>query len=314
MLRTPPGCCPDCELPACRCHDKAYWRAVAEAEQQRRNEEQQRKAEADRIAAIETAPVDVPVLLQRTALPVEDGLLLEGIATTRYWDESASRRGRLPRKMVRSLPVPLLWLHKWDKRIGTMFEASATEDVLYFSAIVAPPGTDGYDANLLRRVWDDIRSEAVRAVSFAAKNVKVDGGWEPSELSVCPEGANPCATITRAVFPGDCVMGYSPVPFDPDLVRRATAEHQARAKRIREQANALQRVTQTRAAGNSDGVPLRTYRFVWKQGETYARGDVVTDRGSAWLCLEPGPDRPGYSGAWRLVSKRDLPERSEAAA
>jgi len=59
-------------------------------------------------------------------------------------------------------------------------------------------------------------------------------------------------------------------------------------------------------AATRGGVPLGEYRFVWKAGEVYERGDVTTDRGASWICIQPSPDRPGKSATWRLMDKSDL--------
>jgi hypothetical protein len=44
-------------------------------------------------------------------------------------------------------------------------------------------------------------------------------------------------------------------------------------------------------------------RGIWRQGETYKRNDVCSDRGAAWLALVDTDARPGSSGAWRLIAK-----------
>jgi len=48
-----------------------------------------------------------------------------------------------------------------------------------------------------------------------------------------------------------------------------------------------------------------SYKDVFDIAGTYARGDVVTDDGSLWLCkAETTSDRPGTSSAWKLICKR----------
>jgi hypothetical protein len=48
-----------------------------------------------------------------------------------------------------------------------------------------------------------------------------------------------------------------------------------------------------------------SYKDVYDAGADYARGDLVTDDGSLWLCkAETTTDRPGRSAAWRLICKR----------
>jgi hypothetical protein len=53
------------------------------------------------------------------------------------------------------------------------------------------------------------------------------------------------------------------------------------------------------------GVP--TYRDVWREGETYVKGDVVTEGGSLWIVIsDTTTNRPGHGGNedWRLCVKR----------
>jgi hypothetical protein len=48
-----------------------------------------------------------------------------------------------------------------------------------------------------------------------------------------------------------------------------------------------------------------SYKDVYDAGADYARGDLVTDDGSLWLCkAETTTDRPGRSAAWKLICKR----------
>jgi hypothetical protein len=54
------------------------------------------------------------------------------------------------------------------------------------------------------------------------------------------------------------------------------------------------------------GVPLGQYQGVWRSGFAYEKGDVVTDHGSAWICLKASPTRPGSTPDWRLIHKGDL--------
>lgn len=50
--------------------------------------------------------------------------------------------------------------------------------------------------------------------------------------------------------------------------------------------------------------PTLIYRDIYKEGETYQRGDTVTWGGSLFIAKEQTADRPGISPAWRLACKR----------
>ena len=48
-----------------------------------------------------------------------------------------------------------------------------------------------------------------------------------------------------------------------------------------------------------------SYRDVFDAATDYAKGDLVTDDGSLWLCkADTTSDRPGSSSAWKLICKR----------
>jgi hypothetical protein len=50
--------------------------------------------------------------------------------------------------------------------------------------------------------------------------------------------------------------------------------------------------------------PVPVYRHVFKEGETYARGDVVTWGGSSWHCEKETTEKPGAGGDWVLMVKK----------
>jgi hypothetical protein len=55
-----------------------------------------------------------------------------------------------------------------------------------------------------------------------------------------------------------------------------------------------------------DGISL-TYRGVWKAGDAYTKGDVVTHHGSAWYCYgatSTAPDTDAGATDWQLMVKR----------
>ncbi|ASY68887.1 hypothetical protein [Sinorhizobium fredii] len=52
------------------------------------------------------------------------------------------------------------------------------------------------------------------------------------------------------------------------------------------------------------GFPAMIYRGVFKEGESYERGDTVTWAGSLWHCDENTSDKPGDGKSWTLAVKR----------
>lgn len=312
--------CPDCKQSACKCYNRAFWSAKGERE---RLELEERSI----VNEIRTAHPAFPVLLQRAAVSVSKGLEIEGVATTRLWDEgqhyplaAGLKRldgstigygvGRVMRKMERTLPVPLLWQHEKDKPLGWMFEARATVDKLYFVARIVPPGTPNYDSGLLERVRKDIRDRAVGSVSFTA-HTRSNGAWTPIELSVCPEGANPCAVITRASFPDGETIYREEVPFDEERIRTANAKHhQSRDAQLRSGAPLIE----TRALGEELRAVVREevarwggdlYRGLWGAGESYLKGQMVSFNGGMWCRQSDGSHgMPGESSDWKLAVKR----------
>lgn len=52
------------------------------------------------------------------------------------------------------------------------------------------------------------------------------------------------------------------------------------------------------------GIPAMIYRGVWKDGQSYERGDVVTFGGSTFHCNEDTSDKPEISKTWQLMVKR----------
>lgn len=51
-------------------------------------------------------------------------------------------------------------------------------------------------------------------------------------------------------------------------------------------------------------VPCQIYRGVFKEGQSYERGDVVTWGGSSWHANEVTAEKPGISKAWTLQVKQ----------
>lgn len=51
-------------------------------------------------------------------------------------------------------------------------------------------------------------------------------------------------------------------------------------------------------------LPTLRYRDVWKEGESYRAGDMVTWAGAMWHANEPNTVKPGDGKAWTLAVKR----------
>lgn len=50
-------------------------------------------------------------------------------------------------------------------------------------------------------------------------------------------------------------------------------------------------------------VVARAYKGLYDPETEYARGNLLTEAGSLWLCVHPTKGRPGKSADWRLVIK-----------
>lgn len=264
------------------------------------------------------------------------GLLIEGIATTRDWNawerplaaglktldgRTTTRQDGLdPRKAITKLPLPLLWRHEWDKKLGEMFAVSATDLAVHFKACIVPPGTPDYDSALLERVWDGIQSRVFCGVSFATRvERRGKGAWRGVELSMCPVGGNPYAIITRAIFPNGELIERSTPSFTREDAQRAFVDFETRSIASREKDDAAVATIQQRAAAlQAGGIDIRAmikeevaawckdmHRGVWREDvRDYQRGQMATRSGSTWSCQrDEATGRPGDSGDWLLVVK-----------
>lgn len=50
--------------------------------------------------------------------------------------------------------------------------------------------------------------------------------------------------------------------------------------------------------------PIPIYRNVFKEGETYVRGDIVTWGGQAWHCEKDTTDKPCIGDSWAVMVKK----------
>lgn len=61
-------------------------------------------------------------------------------------------------------------------------------------------------------------------------------------------------------------------------------------------------------------VPIVLDRGVYRGGENYRKGDLVTFGGSGWIAQEETSDKPELSKAWRLAVKRGRDGKDARAA
>jgi hypothetical protein len=210
----------------------------------------------ERSEDVETRAATGIQLVLRSVEPVDrDGLMLQGIATTRDWNAievrlaaglvrldgstTTRRAGLVPRKLQAEPPYPLLWKHDWAKPIGQVFELSATDLELHFRACIASPGTPGYDTTLLMQAWAEVRAGVIAGVSIWSDGLPAaDGSWRLKELSVGPKGGNRFARITRATFPDGHVVEHGAKPITREAAQRAWLEFEE-AQRLKQSAGPL---------------------------------------------------------------------------
>lgn len=73
------------------------------------------------------------------------------------------------------------------------------------------------------------------------------------------------------------------------------------------------RIARLEAESSTEKSIADSYDGPWQFGTEYARGRLVTDRGSLWLSLGDNEEntRPGSGPTWRLVSKNGIPHKGE---
>jgi hypothetical protein len=73
------------------------------------------------------------------------------------------------------------------------------------------------------------------------------------------------------------------------------------------------RIARLEAESSTEKSIADSYDGPWQFGTEYARGRLVTDRGSLWLSLGDNEKntRPGSGPTWRLVSKNGIPQTGE---
>ncbi len=129
---------------------------------------------------------------------------LEGIATTPNTDRAGDVV--LPMGAKFQLPLPLLWMHDYERPVGNVTSAIVTPEGIKFVAEFARPGL----AASIDQHWEEIKSGLVRYVSIgfralkqkATKTGRLFEQWEWLELSAVTVPANGDASITAVkAFP-----------------------------------------------------------------------------------------------------------------
>ena len=84
------------------------------------------------------------------------------------------------------------------------------------------------------------------------------------------------------------------MPIDHEALAKVVSEAmERRLAPIREEIKALR----------EGDVVARAYKGLYDPDTEYARGNLLTEAGSLWLCVHPTKGRPGKSADWRLVIK-----------
>jgi uncharacterized protein len=230
-----------------------------------------------------------------------NGLVIEGVATTprpveyplpaglyRIQDGKTTTMVSLdPMEAVFSLPLPLLLSHDRKAPVGEVYELRATPAALRFKAIIAAPGADGFDADLVRDVARRVQAGELLRVSVLNRSLHIythPARWRAVELSLVEEAANPDAVVERITLPDGItqdVTAPSPddaAPFDLDAP--------------------------------DDGVPLR-WLGSWRSDMDYTPGATVFRSDTLWTAVVPNAGvEPGKEGtadeprAWKAVIRR----------
>ncbi|WP_151707988.1 HK97 family phage prohead protease [Acinetobacter junii] len=136
----------------------------------------------------------------------EEQWIIEGIAST----PSPDRVDDIvePKGAQFTLPVPFLWQHYREKPIGSVIEATITDEGIKVKVqLVKPSDVESVELKeLLQKAWDSIKTGLVRGLSIgfsAIEYVEISGTWgirytkwDWLELSAVTIPANQEATIT----------------------------------------------------------------------------------------------------------------------
>jgi hypothetical protein len=194
-----------------------------------------------------TAPSSISanrvVPLRRVAPLADDGLHIEGICTTLGWCAKEVpvapgfvrlTPGLIPKQVrTNALPIPLYLDHEYDKKIGEVYALGATDLALHYLACIVPPGTAGFDSDLLARVWHDVLTGKAPAVSIGVKRASAsNGSWRLDELSVCAVSRNPFARILKIKAPNGEMLERESLPITHEAVQAAAREQREPARTV----------------------------------------------------------------------------------
>lgn len=156
------------------------------------------------------------------------------------------------------------------------------------------PGKDGEDGA-------DGRGIAAAELKGGDLHLRLTDGTEINVGRVVGEDGKDADAVEIA----HKVLALIPTPKDgKDGIASRDELHAEVEARV---AAAVDAEVQRRVAEAVEALPVLTYRGIYRQGETYPAGSVVTWGGSAWHANEATdqkPDDGAKSGAWQLMVKK----------
>jgi hypothetical protein len=228
------------------------------------------------------------------------------------------------------LPIPLLVGHDLKKCIGSIECAEITAE-----------GKIRVWANIDDRcddsTWQRIRSGILGCFSgagdleHAAAPITIHGvdnyyDWRLKEVSICETGANHECVVT-GIWPlideaqPSEIVGRVEQTIEPAAINQADVVQSINeladtlrlpVKPIYDKAGKLigaQRVDKSLELLEArlaavESRPGTLYRGVWTANEAYETSDLVTHKGSLWVCIDPTKARPGECTGWKLCVKK----------
>ena len=85
-------------------------------------------------------------------------------------------------------------------------------------------------------------------------------------------------------------------------IAKGAARHRSEIERCRVR-NLEKRIAELEAKLANGQTNTMSYRGIWREGDMYRSGELVTDKGTLWYCHLSTHERPGTSDSWRLMVK-----------